>query len=88
MSNVVNSAGWIQWSSSTPNIDNVYYREYGNTGAGASGTRVSLAIFWNPRTKLTGALQASFSGQLSAANPITLLFGNGYQSWVDMTYLQ
>ncbi|KAL7266771.1 hypothetical protein RUND412_010665, partial [Rhizina undulata] len=39
LSEVVNSAGWSVWSSSTANTDNVYYMEYGNTGAGASETR-------------------------------------------------
>jgi pectinesterase len=38
MSEVVNSAGWSQWSSSE-STSNVDFEEYGNTGAGASGTR-------------------------------------------------
>ncbi|RPA88009.1 pectin methylesterase [Ascobolus immersus RN42] len=69
LSDVINPAGWIQWSSSTPNTDKVYYREFCNSGAGASGTR------------------AKFAGYLGAANPITLLFGNSYTSWVDTSYL-
>lgn len=40
---VVNSAGWAIWSTSTPNTDQVFYREYGNTGTGASGTRASFS---------------------------------------------
>ena len=39
MSAVINSAGWSEWSSSTPNTANAVFGEYGNTGAGASGTR-------------------------------------------------
>ena len=39
MTSVINSAGWTQWSSSTPNTDHVTFEEYGNTGAGAAGTR-------------------------------------------------
>lgn len=69
MSAVVNSAGWSIWSTSTPNTDNVYYREFGNTGTGSTGTR------------------ASFSAKLSAANAITVLFGSGYTSWADTSYL-
>jgi pectinesterase len=43
MTNVINSAGWSQWSSATPLTDHVYYGEYANTGSGASGTRASFA---------------------------------------------
>ncbi|KAK6535712.1 hypothetical protein TWF694_002162 [Orbilia ellipsospora] len=43
ISNVINSAGWSQWSSSTPNTDHVTFQEYGNTGDGASGTRASFS---------------------------------------------
>ena len=39
MTSVVNAAGWAQWSASTPNTDNAVFEEYGNTGAGAAGTR-------------------------------------------------
>jgi pectinesterase len=43
MSNVINSAGWIQWSSSTPNTQDVTFQEYGNSGAGSQGTRASFS---------------------------------------------
>ncbi|KAB8069399.1 pectin lyase fold/virulence factor [Aspergillus leporis] len=43
MTNVVNSAGWTEWSTSTPNTENVTFAEYGNTGAGAKGTRASFS---------------------------------------------
>lgn len=39
MSNVINSAGWEQWSSSEPNTADILFGEYDNSGAGASGTR-------------------------------------------------
>ena len=38
MTAVINSAGWTPWSSSESTA-NVVFEEYGNTGAGASGTR-------------------------------------------------
>ncbi|KAH7354433.1 pectin lyase fold/virulence factor [Plectosphaerella cucumerina] len=41
LSNVVNGVGWSAWGDQP--TANVYYGEYGNTGAGASGTRVSWA---------------------------------------------
>ncbi|KAJ4396657.1 hypothetical protein N0V93_000878 [Gnomoniopsis smithogilvyi] len=43
MTDVINSAGWIEWSSSEPNTEDVLFGEYGNAGAGASGTRASFA---------------------------------------------
>jgi pectinesterase len=43
LSDVVNSAGWEEWSSSEPNTEYVVFEEYNNDGAGASGTRASFA---------------------------------------------
>ncbi|KAF1998113.1 carbohydrate esterase family 8 protein [Amniculicola lignicola CBS 123094] len=43
LSAVINTAGWVQWGSSDPRTDNVYYGEYSNTGTGAAGTRASFA---------------------------------------------
>lgn len=43
LSDIVNSAGWEEWSSSEPNTDGVVFEEYDNTGDGASGTRASFA---------------------------------------------
>lgn len=53
MSAVINSAGWSEWSSTEPNTEDVYFGEYGNTGAGAEGTRASFA------TELTAAVSIS-----------------------------
>ncbi|KAK6506585.1 hypothetical protein TWF481_005043 [Arthrobotrys musiformis] len=53
LSNVINSAGWSQWSSSSPNTEYVSFQEYGNTGDGASGTRASFS------SKLSGAVTPS-----------------------------
>ncbi|KAH7025592.1 carbohydrate esterase family 8 protein [Macrophomina phaseolina] len=36
LSNIINSAGWVQWGSSDPRTDNVNFAEYKNSGAGAS----------------------------------------------------
>ena len=43
MSDVINSAVWAEWSDASPNTDNVTYAEYGNTGKGAKGDRVSFS---------------------------------------------
>ncbi|KAE8149162.1 pectin lyase fold/virulence factor [Aspergillus avenaceus] len=39
MSNVINSAGWAEWSDALANTENVTFAEYGNSGAGAHGVR-------------------------------------------------
>lgn len=39
----IQSAGWSIWSSSQPNTAHVTFAEYGNTGAGASGSRASFS---------------------------------------------
>ncbi|CAN8101875.1 unnamed protein product [Discula destructiva] len=43
LSDIVNSAGWEEWSSSDPLTDDVTFEEYNNSGDGASGTRASFA---------------------------------------------
>jgi pectinesterase len=43
MSNVINTAGWIQWGSSEARTEHVYYGEYANTGDGSKGTRASFS---------------------------------------------
>jgi pectinesterase len=43
LSSVVNAAGWKEWSSSDDRTDHVTFEEYGNTGAGAQGTRASFS---------------------------------------------
>lgn len=53
MSDVINSAGWEVWSTSESNTEAVTFEEYGNTGAGASGTRASFS------SKLSAALTIS-----------------------------
>jgi pectinesterase len=53
LSSIISSAGWEQWSSSSPNTGNVYFGEYKNTGAGSKGTR---AIF---SRKLSSAVDIS-----------------------------
>jgi len=60
---VINGAGWHDWNGDT-NVGNIYYAEYGNTGSGASGTRVS----WSK--KLSSAISQTTvlgSGYQSAA---------------------
>lgn len=44
LSAVINPAGWSVWSASDVNTEFVYFREFKNTGTGASGTRVCLHV--------------------------------------------
>lgn len=43
LSGIINSAGWEEWSSSSPNTEDVTFQEYGNTGDGADGDRADFA---------------------------------------------
>ncbi|KAI1812750.1 family 8 carbohydrate esterase [Poronia punctata] len=63
LSSVINGAGWHDWNGDT-DVGNIYYAEYGNSGPGASGNRVS----WSQ--KLNSAVDPSTvlgSGYESAA---------------------
>ncbi|KAK0476339.1 pectin lyase fold/virulence factor [Armillaria novae-zelandiae] len=71
LGNLINSAGWEEWSSSTPNTDHATFAEYASTGSGASGTRASFS------TTLT-----STSGYT-----ISDVLGSDYADWVDSDYL-
>lgn len=71
MTSVINSAGWSQWSSSTPNTQYATFEEYGNAGSGAKGTRASFSKKLSSPVEITSILG---SGYLSA-------------SWVDRNYL-
>jgi pectinesterase len=53
MSNVINAAGWHIWNTGNEQTGHVTFGEYGNTGAGASGTRASFG------KKLGGAVAVS-----------------------------
>ncbi|KAK0672040.1 family 8 putative carbohydrate esterase [Cercophora samala] len=43
MSSVINGAGWRIWNTGDERTSNVYFGEYANSGAGASGTRASFS---------------------------------------------
>ncbi|MCJ1241357.1 hypothetical protein MMC14_009362 [Varicellaria rhodocarpa] len=61
LTNVINSAGWIQWSSSSPNTADVVLEEYDNTGAGASGTRANFSEKINSPIPITTVLGSSYA---------------------------
>ncbi|CAK7233140.1 hypothetical protein SEUCBS140593_008502 [Sporothrix eucalyptigena] len=53
LSDIINPAGWTEWSTSEPNTEDVTFEEYDNSGSGASGTRASFS------TELTSAVSIS-----------------------------
>ncbi|KAJ7634498.1 pectinesterase [Roridomyces roridus] len=70
----MNKALWSEWSTATPNTDNILFGEYNTTGSGASGaTRPSFA------TVLSATQAATYS--------ISSAVGSGYTSWVDAAYI-
>lgn len=60
MSDVINSAGWTQWSTASPNTATAYFGEYDNTGAGASGTRASFATKLNAPVSIETILGSEY----------------------------
>ena len=71
---VIAPAGWKQWSTATPNTDNITFAEYNNYGPGSSSQE-------GPR--------ANFSTQLTAPISIRSILGDNFKNewWVDTTYL-
>lgn len=61
LSNVINSAGWIEWSSSEPNTADVLFGEYDNSGSGASGTRASFAETLSSAVSISSILGSSYT---------------------------
>lgn len=61
LSNVINGAGWHVWGSSEPNTDHVEYGEYGNTGAGASGTRANFSKKLGAAVQIGTVLGSSYT---------------------------
>lgn len=59
---VINSAGWSQWSSSTPNTSGVTFEEYENTGTGASGTRASFSTARTSAIDIATILGSTYTG--------------------------
>ncbi|KAK4166391.1 putative pectinesterase [Cladorrhinum sp. PSN259] len=64
LSSVINSAGWRIWNSGDERTSNVYFGEYANSGAGASGTRASFATKMSKAVAIDAVLG---SGYASAA---------------------
>ncbi|KAH8678317.1 pectinesterase [Xylariales sp. PMI_506] len=62
MSAVVNTAGWSEWNGSD-DVANVYYAEYGNTGDGAEGPRVSWSYQLSSAVTMSTVLGSTYASQ-------------------------
>jgi pectinesterase len=60
LSDAINSAGWIEWSSSEPNTEDVLFGEYDNAGDGAEGTRASFATKLSSAISITSILGSDY----------------------------
>ncbi|KAK5120527.1 hypothetical protein LTR85_006182 [Meristemomyces frigidus] len=60
MTDVINSAGWSEWSSSEPNTEHVTFAEYDNSGAGSEGTRASFATTLSEAVDITDILGSDY----------------------------
>lgn len=60
LSDAINSAGWIEWSSSEPNTEDVLFGEFDNSGYGAEGTRASFATTLSAAIPITYILGSNY----------------------------
>ncbi|KAL8293510.1 hypothetical protein RQP46_000211 [Phenoliferia psychrophenolica] len=74
MTNIINAAGWEEWSSSSPNTADVILAEYENTGAGATTTS---RVKWSKQ--LTSSTVSSYS--------MSKILGSTYADWIDSSYI-
>lgn len=63
LSSVINGAGWHIWNTGDERTDHVSFGEYGNVGAGASGTRASFATKLSSPLAIGSILGSSYASQ-------------------------
>ncbi|KAF5020689.1 hypothetical protein F66182_7287 [Fusarium sp. NRRL 66182] len=63
MSAVINPAGWKIWDDGDERTSNVYYGEYSNSGAGASGTRASFSKKLSSAVSISSVLSSSYASK-------------------------
>jgi len=61
MSQVVNPAGWSIWNTKEPKTDNVYFKEYHNTGPGSTGYRSNFSGKLEAPVKIAEILDSTFT---------------------------
>lgn len=63
MSAVINAAGWHIWNDGDEHTCCVLFGEYGNTGAGASGSRASFATKLDSPVLVETILGGGYAGE-------------------------
>lgn len=66
MSDIINGAGWSEWSKSQPNTDNVLFGEYGNSGVGGKGKRASFATALSSPVNISDILNDGYQSWVDA----------------------
>lgn len=66
LSDIVNAAGWEEWSTSEARTDNVAFEEYDNSGDGASGTRASFATTLSSAVTIDTVLGSDYADWVDA----------------------
>ena len=61
MTDVINSAGWSEWSTSDARTSDVTFAEYDNTGSGASGTRAKFSTKLAAKLAISDVLGTSYA---------------------------
>lgn len=60
---MINAAGWRIWNTGDERTEHVTFAEYGNSGAGATGTRASFASKLSTALTIGQVLGSSYASQ-------------------------
>lgn len=61
ISDVINAAGWAEWSSSSPNTDGVTFATYDNSGDGAVSYTADFATTLSSAMKIADVLGSDYA---------------------------
>lgn len=64
MTAVINSTGWSVWDAADERLDWVFFGEYGNTGAGAVGTRANFSTAMDAPLPIASVLGANYTSAI------------------------
>lgn len=67
LGSIINAAGWEVWSTSDTRTQDVSFGEYGNTGAGAKGTRASFSSKLSSALSIATVLGSDYAEWVDAA---------------------
>ncbi|KAL2071272.1 hypothetical protein VTL71DRAFT_12507 [Oculimacula yallundae] len=67
LGSLVNGAGWSVWGASDPRTGGVTFEEYGNTGAGAAGTRAKFSKKRSSAVGISTILGGGYASWVDAA---------------------